>query len=181
VIAVDLLIESLGIEGLRRTGNTGEDQHGNKRGCDRLHGYLSSGVRKIRYRAGDTVLPYVGWSGCYGGNKGGQICWPQHGPCRAGAIGSQGDCCRHYLSPSTVSRAAERMRRGSHAPIDRAIRLALPPASFGVKALRPAGRRESLASIAHDRIGRPTKRVRMCVDCFTRVVLSFRALQHGQH
>jgi hypothetical protein len=41
VIAIDLLIKGLGIEGLGRAGDTGDDQQGNEGGRDRFHGYLS--------------------------------------------------------------------------------------------------------------------------------------------
>jgi hypothetical protein len=40
-IAIHLLIEGLGIERIRRTGNTGDHQQRDKGGRDGLHGYLS--------------------------------------------------------------------------------------------------------------------------------------------
>src|SRR5262245_31642569 len=47
MIAVDLLIEVLGVEGLGRAGNPGDDQQGKKGGRDRLHGnLLSSGSKE---------------------------------------------------------------------------------------------------------------------------------------
>ena len=42
-VAIHLLIEGLGIERMRRTGNTGDQQQRGKSGRDGLHGYLSFG------------------------------------------------------------------------------------------------------------------------------------------
>src|SRR5262245_16793120 len=42
-VAIHLLIEGLGIERIRRTGNTGDQQQSRKSGRNDLHGYLSFG------------------------------------------------------------------------------------------------------------------------------------------
>jgi hypothetical protein len=41
VIAVNLLIEGLGVEGLGRAGNAGDEQQRNEGGRDGLHGFIS--------------------------------------------------------------------------------------------------------------------------------------------
>jgi hypothetical protein len=79
VIAVDLLVERLGIKGLGRTANTGDDQQGNKGGRDGLHGNFSShliwrslptipGLGHPRSRAGELVVAGLREGRCSAGN-----------------------------------------------------------------------------------------------------------------
>ena len=103
----------------------------------------------------------------------------------------QGQAVTTSVSPP--SRRRELLRATlhySHAHFDRAIRSAV--CSFGCigpcfrcasLALLKAQRRPeaTLTSVPHDRIGRPKKWMRVCVECFARFVLAFRALQHGHH
>src|SRR5262245_17713128 len=78
VIAVELLIKCLGVEGLGRAGNSGDDQQRNKGGRDRLHGLsplirlgscINQLVSMIRCWAGDVVVPRADCRRCYAGNK----------------------------------------------------------------------------------------------------------------
>ena len=81
VIAVDLLVEGLGIKGSGRAGDAGDQQQSNKSGRDGVHGYLSSGLigelvstnefSNLR-RLARATFPYFGSLGCYLG----------HSPCR---------------------------------------------------------------------------------------------------